>query len=228
MLCYVVLCYVYIMIYVSVIIFKTPTQHEGIPKRMKHLVDTLFVPWWNSFSTFPAKTDEVLIHSIRLTIRHVWDSMLVTAGGSSKPGMLWRSRMDWKLCFALLLWSSFSCLYQIKKITFKQPTIRPLLESMVQILRNRPMTHLCSKLLNQCVAILLPFLGAIVTISSELSGILVAFQGCWQFQYISSSHPLDGYNNRHGLFHTLPIYTNIKVPRKLKCSQRLNLNFVSK
>lgn len=156
------------------------TATKGFPSGWSfHLVDTLSCSGMKQFLHFPCKNKwGADSFNSFYTITHVCDSMLMNGGGRSKPGTFvmfpaWTGS-SFRLCCSKVLYR------QIKKRL--QPTVRPLLESMVQILRHRPMTH--AELLKRSLTILLPILGGIVTISSELSVILVAFQGCWQFQYI--------------------------------------------
>lgn len=149
------------------------TATKGFPSGWSfHLVDTLSCSGMKQFLHFPCKK-QMRCWFIKFVLYYY--------------ACLWFNVDDWWWPFKawhVVMFRSKVLYRQIKKRL--QPTIRPLLESMVQILRHRPMTH--AELLKRSVAILLPILGGIVTISSELSGILVAFQGCWQFQYIWSSY----------------------------------------
>ena len=79
------------MIYASTIKYsKLQHSNEGFPKWMK-LSSGRHPFLFRDETVSPLslqKTNEVLIHSIRLTITHVCDSMLMNGGGRSKPGML--------------------------------------------------------------------------------------------------------------------------------------------
>ena len=78
------------MICINDHIQNSTTATEGFPKWMK--LPSGRHPSCSRDETvspgFPAKTNELLTHSIRLTITHVCASMLMNGGGRSKPGML--------------------------------------------------------------------------------------------------------------------------------------------
>ena len=159
------------------------TATEGFPSGWSfHLVDTLSCSGMKQFLHFPCKKQMrcwfiQFVWLLHMFVIQCWWMVVAVPSLACCNVPTWTGSY-FRLCCSKVLYR------QNKKRL--QPTIRPLLESMVQILRHRPMTH--AELLKRSVAILLPILGGIVTISSELSAILVAFQGCWQFQYIWSSY----------------------------------------
>lgn len=111
---------------------------------------------------------------------------------------------SFRLCCSKVLYG------QIKK--HLQPTIRPLLESMVPILRH--LTHDSCRIAETICCNFIANFGWNSYNQFRVVGYLGSFQGCWQFQYIWSSYTHLMVTTR-GMGYFIP-YKYEVVPRKQK------------